>query len=66
MPAKPLVAPAIVAERAAVAAVAALPHPGMMGDGTEEQNLNQPGVPGARITQEDVEAAFKKSEPDSK
>jgi hypothetical protein len=38
----------------------------MMGDGTEEQNLNQPGVPGARITQEDVAAAFRKSEPDNK
>ena len=25
------------------------PHPGMMGDGTEEQNLGQPGNPAARI-----------------
>jgi hypothetical protein len=33
-------------------------HPGMMGDGTEEQNLGQPGNPAARITQEDVQAAF--------
>lgn len=33
-------------------------HPGMMGDGTEEQNLNQPGKPGARITKDEVEAAF--------
>jgi hypothetical protein len=65
MPAKSVVAPVIVTERAAVAAVAALPHPGMMGDGTEEQNLNQPGVPGARITQEDVADAFKKSDPHS-
>ena len=24
-------------------------HPGMMGDGTEEQNLNEPGNPAARI-----------------
>ncbi len=24
-------------------------HPGMMGDGTEEQNLNEPGNPSARI-----------------
>jgi hypothetical protein len=24
-------------------------HPGMMGDGTEEQNLNQRGDPAARI-----------------
>ncbi len=35
------------------------PHPGMMGDGTEEQNLGQPGDPSARITKEDVEEAFK-------
>ena len=34
------------------------PHPGMMGDGTEEQNLDQPGNPGARISAEEVEAAF--------
>ena len=33
-------------------------HPGMMGDGTEEQNLGQPGNPSARITAEEVEAAF--------
>lgn len=36
------------------------PHPGMMGDGTEEQNLNQQGNPEARITQNDVDEAFKK------
>ena len=36
------------------------PHPSMMGDGTEEQNLNQQGNPGARIAQDDVEEAFKK------
>ncbi|MDO8353661.1 MAG: hypothetical protein Q7T14_09375 [Aestuariivirga sp.] len=35
-------------------------HPGMMGDGTEEQNLNQTGSPGARITQDEIDAAFKK------
>lgn len=34
-------------------------HPGMMGDGTEEQNLNQPGNPDARITEKEVEEAFK-------
>ncbi len=34
------------------------PHPGMMGDGTEEQNLDQTGDPSARITQADVQAAF--------
>ena len=37
-----------------------IPLPGMMGDGTEEQNLNQQGNPGARITQDDVVEAFKK------
>jgi hypothetical protein len=33
-------------------------HPGMMGDGTEEQNLNQKGDPKARITEDEVKAAF--------
>ena len=33
-------------------------HVGMMGDGTEEQNLDQPGDPGARITEAEVEEAF--------
>ncbi len=33
-------------------------HPGMMGDGTEEQNLNQKGDPKARITEEEVKEAF--------
>lgn len=36
------------------------PHPGMMGDGTEEQNLGQPGDPGARIGKDEVEEAFGK------
>jgi hypothetical protein len=36
------------------------PHPGMMGDGTEEQNLGQPGNPGARIKKDEVDAAFAK------
>jgi hypothetical protein len=31
----------------------------MMGDETEEQNLNQPGDPSQRITEEDVEEAFR-------
>jgi hypothetical protein len=35
-------------------------HPGMMGDGTEEQNLGQPGNPAARIKEEEVDAAFDK------
>ncbi len=34
--------------------------PGMLGDGTEEQNLNQPGDSSLRIKKEDVEAAFDK------
>jgi hypothetical protein len=34
-------------------------HPGMLGDGTEEQNLAQPGNPAARIKKDEVEAAFK-------
>lgn len=33
-------------------------HPGMMGDGTEEQNLNERGDPAARITKAEVSAAF--------
>jgi hypothetical protein len=35
-------------------------HPGMMGDGTEEQNLDEVGNPAARIKKDDVEAAFGK------
>jgi hypothetical protein len=35
-------------------------HPGMMGDGTEEQNLNQKGQPDARIKKDEVDAAFEK------
>jgi len=35
-------------------------HPGMMGDGTEEQNLDQPGKPAARIKKDEVDAAFAK------
>ena len=38
------------------------PHPGMMGDGTEEQNLGQPGNPAARIKKGEVDAAFAKDE----
>ena len=36
-------------------------HPGMMGDETEEQNLNQPGDPKARITRDEVEDTFEKA-----
>jgi hypothetical protein len=35
-------------------------HPGMMGDGTEEQNLDQRGNPSARIKKDEVDAAFGK------
>ena len=38
----------------------ATPHPGMMGDGTEEQNLGQPGNPAGRIKKDEVDAAFSK------
>jgi hypothetical protein len=37
-------------------------HPGMMGDGTEEQNLNEPGNPSVRIKSDEVDAAFGKKE----
>lgn len=36
-------------------------HPGMMGDGTEEQNLGQPGTPSARIKKDEVDTAFAKN-----
>jgi hypothetical protein len=35
-----------------------VPKPGMMGDGTEEQNLDQPGNPAARIKKDEVADAF--------
>ena len=35
-------------------------HPGMMGDGTEEQNLNERGNPATRIKEAEVDVAFKK------
>ena len=41
-------------------------HPGMMGDGTEEQNLNQKGDPSARITEEEVEEAFENGDKTAK
>jgi hypothetical protein len=40
-------------------------HPGMMGDGTEEQNLNQKGDPSARITEAEVKEAFSEKAPTS-
>jgi hypothetical protein len=39
-------------------------HPGMMGDGTEEQNLNERGNPGGRIKKDAVEAVFGKQSPE--
>ena len=42
---------------------AKIAHPGMMGDGTEEQNLSEPGDPSARIKAGEVDAAFGKKEP---
>ena len=41
-------------------------HPGMMGDGTEEQNLGQRGDPSARIKKKEVAAAFGKQRPTKK
>jgi hypothetical protein len=38
-------------------------HPGMMGDGTEEQNLGERGNPAARIKKEEVAAAFGRKRP---
>jgi hypothetical protein len=40
-----------------------MPHPGMLGDGTEEQNLNETGNPADRIEKDDVTAAFAKQQP---
>lgn len=33
-------------------------HPGMMGDGTQEQSLGERGNPAARIKKREVKAAF--------
>jgi hypothetical protein len=37
-------------------------HPGMMGDGTEEQNLNEQGDPALRIKSDELNVAFGKKE----
>jgi hypothetical protein len=42
---------------------AGISHPGMMGDGTEEQNLGERGNPAARIRKKEVIAAFGKKRP---
>ena len=34
-----------------------------MGDGTEEQNLDERGNPAARITKDELDAAFGKQKP---
>ncbi len=39
---------------------AKISYPGMMGDGTEEQNLGERGNPAARIKKKEVTAAFGK------
>ena len=39
---------------------AKIAHPGMMGDGTEEQSLSERGNPAARIKKNEVTAAFGK------
>ncbi len=36
-------------------------HPGMMGDGTQEQSLGERGKPAARIQEREVKAAFGKA-----
>lgn len=41
-------------------------HPGMMGDGTQEQGLSEPGNPGARIEEDELEAAFGNKPPKKK
>jgi hypothetical protein len=38
-------------------------HPGMMGDGTEEQNLGQRGTPSARISEDEIDEAFSGQRP---
>ena len=38
-------------------------HSGMMGDGTEEQNLGERGNPAARTKKKEVAAAFGKQRP---
>jgi hypothetical protein len=40
-----------------------LSHPGMMGDGTDEQNLDERGGLAARIKKDEVDDAFGKQRP---
>lgn len=44
----------------------AIVHPGMMGDGTEEQNLGERGDPAKRIKEGEVDAAFSQPAPKKK
>jgi hypothetical protein len=41
-------------------------HLGMMGDGTEEQNLGERGDPAKRINEDEVDAAFNPPTPRKK
>jgi hypothetical protein len=41
-------------------------HPGMLGDGTEEQNLGERGDPAKRIKEDEVDAAFNQPAPKKK
>jgi hypothetical protein len=41
-------------------------HLGMIGDGTEEQNLAERGDPAKRIKEEEVDAAFNQPAPKNK
>ena len=41
-------------------------HLGMMGDGTEEQNLGERGDPTKRIKEDEVDAAFNQPAPKNK
>jgi len=41
-------------------------HPGMMGDGTEEQSLGERGDPSKRIKEDEVDAAFPQPNPNEK
>ena len=41
-------------------------HLGMMGDGTEEQNLGERGDPAKRIKEAEVDAAFNQPAPKKK
>jgi hypothetical protein len=41
-------------------------HPGMLGDGTEEQSLGERGDPAKRIKEDEVDAAFNQPAPKKK